>query len=195
MKENKEITGYAREIVTSLRIVLLTMLVCCGIYTLLIYGIGRAVTPYTAEGSLITDMQGKVIGSDLIAQKFTRPEYFWPRPSASDYNAGGTSGSNLSPTNPKLRERALEIIGIMGTTPDKPVPADLVTASGGGLDPHITLEAARYQVKRVAEARRLTEKEVLNIIEKQAVKTGAALTPEPLVNVLLLNIELDREAR
>lgn len=195
MKENKENTGFAREIVTSVRIALLTMLVCCGIYTLLIYGIGRAVTPYTAEGSLITDTHGKVIGSDLIAQKFTRPEYFWPRPSASDYNAGGTSGSNLSPTNPKLRERALEIIGIMGTTPDNPVPADLVTASGGGLDPHITLEATRYQAKRVAEARRLTEEEVLNIIEKQAVKTGSALTPEPLVNVLLLNIELDREAR
>lgn len=195
MKENNEITGYAREIVTSLRIVLLTMLVCCGFYTLLIYGIGQAVTPYTAEGSLITDTHGKVVGSELIAQKFTRPEYFWPRPSASDYNAGGTSGSNLSPTNPKLRERALDIIRIMGTTPDNPVPADLVTASGGGLDPHITLEAARYQARRVAGARRLTDEEVLNIIENQAVKTSVAFTPEPLVNVLLLNIELDRKAR
>jgi K+-transporting ATPase ATPase C chain len=195
MKEDKNNAGFAGEVLTSVRIVIFTMLVCCGLYTLLIYGIGRAFTPYTAEGSLIADAQGKVIGSELIAQKFTRPEYFWPRPSASDYNAAGTAGSNLSPTNPKLRERALEILGAMGATDGNPVPADLVTASGGGLDPHITLEAAKYQAKRVAEARGLAEKEVLNIIEKQAVKTRGAFTPEPLVNVLLLNMELDRGAR
>lgn len=193
MNDDKEKVGISGQLLTSVRVVIFTMAVCCGLYTLLIYGIGRAITPHTAEGSLITDAQGKVIGSELIAQKFTRPEYFWPRPSASDYNAAGTAGSNLSPTNPKLRERALEIIGTIGATPENPVPADLVTASGGGLDPNITLEAAAYQAKRVADARGLSEEEITGIIENHALKTGGMLTPEPLVNVLILNIELDKK--
>ena len=194
MKDNKEKMGALDQLVTSARVVIFTMLVCSGLYTLFVYAVGQAVTPYTAEGSLITDPRGKVIGSELIAQKFTKPEYLWPRPSASDYNAAGTAGSNLSPTNPKLRERALEIIGTMGTTADNPVPADLVTASGGGLDPHITLEAARYQAKRVAAARGLPEEEIQRLIENHALRTGGMLTPEPLVNVLLLNMELDKKA-
>ncbi len=195
MKEDKENIGIARQLVTSVRVVIFTMAVCCALYTLLIYAIGQALAPNTAEGSLVTDAQGKVVGSELIAQKFTRPEYFWPRPSAADYNAAGAAGSNLSPTNPKLRERALEIIGLEGTTADNPIPADLVTASGGGLDPHITIEAARYQAKRVAKARGLSEEEVMGIIENHALKTGGMLTPEPLVNVLLLNIELDKTVK
>lgn len=195
MNDSKEKAGISGQLLTSVRVVIFTMLVCCGLYTLLIYGIGQAITRHTAEGSLITDAQGKVVGSELIAQKFTRPEYFWPRPSASDYNAAGTAGSNLSPTNPKLRERALEIIGAIDATPENPVPADLVTASGGGLDPNITLEAARYQAKRVADARGLSEEEITGIIENHALKTGGMLTPEPLVNVLLLNIDLDRKAK
>lgn len=195
MNDNKEKGGIAGQLVTSVRVVVFTMLVCCGLYTLFVFAVGQAVTPHTAEGSLITDAQGKVIGSELIAQKFTRPEYFWPRPSASDYNAAGTAGSNLSPTNPKLRERALEIFGLEGAAEDNPIPADLVTASGGGLDPHITLEAARYQAKRVAKARGLSDEEVMGLIENHALKSGGLLTPEPLVNVLLLNIELDGIAR
>jgi len=195
MKGDKENIGIARQLVTSIRVVIFTMAVCCTLYTLLIFAIGQALTPHTAEGSLVTDAQGKVVGSELIAQKFTRPEYFWPRPSAVDYNAAGAGGSNLSPTNPKLRERALDIIGLEGTTADNPIPADLVTASGGGLDPHITLEAARYQAKRVAKARGLSEEEVMGIIENHALKTGRMLTPEPLVNVLLLNIELDKTVK
>ena len=195
MNDNKEKGGIASQLLTSVRVVVFTMLVCCGLYTLFVYAVGRALTPRTAEGSLVTDAQGKVIGSELIAQKFTRPEYFRPRPSASDYNAAGTAGSNLSPTNPRLRERALEIIGLEGARADNPIPADLVTASGGGLDPHITLEAARYQAKRVAKARGLSDEEVMGLIENHALKSGGMLTPEPLVNVLLLNIELDERAR
>ena len=195
MNDNKEKGGIASQLLTSVRVVVFTMLVCCGLYTLFVYAVGQALTPHTAEGSLVADAQGKVIGSELIAQKFTRPEYFRPRPSASDYNAAGTAGSNLSPTNPKLRERALEIIGLEGARADNPIPADLVTASGGGLDPHITLEAARYQAKRVAKARGLSDEEVMGLIENHALKSGGMLTPEPLVNVLLLNIELDERAR
>ena len=195
MNDNKEKGGISNQLVTSVRVVVFTMLVCCGLYTLFVYAVGQALTPHTAEGSLVADAQGKVIGSELIAQKFTRPEYFRPRPSASDYNAAGTAGSNLSPTNPRLRERALEIIGLEGARADNPIPADLVTASGGGLDPHITLEAARYQAKRVAKARGLSDEEVMGIVENHALKSGGMLTPEPLVNVLLLNIELDERAR
>jgi len=195
MNDNKEKSGISNQLVTSVRVVVFTMLVCCGLYTLFVYAVGQALTPHTAEGSLVADAQGKVIGSELIAQKFTKPEYFRPRPSASDYNAAGTAGSNLSPTNPRLRERALEIIGLEGARADNPIPADLVTASGGGLDPHITLEAARYQAKRVAKARGLSDEEVMGLIENHALKSGGMLTPEPLVNVLLLNIELDERAR
>lgn len=195
MKDNNESMGTAGQIIASVRVVVFTMLICSVLYTLLIYTIGRAVSPHTAEGSLIESADGRVVGSELIAQKFTRPEYFWPRPSASDYNAAGTAGSNLSPTNPKLRERALDIISAMGATADALIPADLVTASGGGLDPHITLEAARYQAPRVAKARGLPEDEVLGIIERHAVKTGGMLTPGPLVNVLLLNMDLDKAVK
>ena len=194
MKENRENGGIVSQLVISVRVVIFTMAVGCVLYTLLIFAVGQTLTPHTAEGSLVTDARGKVLGSELIAQKFSRRGYFWPRPSAVDYNASAAGGSNLSPTNPRLRERALEIIGLEGTTADNPIPADLVTASGGGLDPHITLEAARYQVKRVAKARGLPEEEVMGIIENHALKSGGMLTPEPLVNVLLLNIELDRTA-
>lgn len=191
MKETKENSGIAGQIITSVRIVIFTMAVCCVLYTLLIFAIGQTITPHTAEGSLITDARGKIIGSELIAQKFTRPGYFRPRPSAVDYNAAATGGSNLSPTNPELTERAQDIINAMGATVNNPIPAELVTASGSGLDPHITLKAARYQAERVAEARGLPIETIYSILDNHAVKTGGPLTPEPLVNVLLVNKQLD----
>lgn len=192
MKEN---VGLAGQLVTSVRIVIFTMAVCCVLYTLLIFAIGQTIIPHTAEGSLITDARGKIIGSELIAQKFTRPEYFRPRPSAVDYNAAATGGSNLSPTNPELTERAQDIINAMGATVNNPIPAELVTASGSGLDPHITLKAARYQAERVAKARGVPVETVISMLEKHAVKTGGPLTPEPLVNVLLVNKQLDETKR
>ncbi|MFI5324565.1 MAG: potassium-transporting ATPase subunit C, partial [Thermodesulfobacteriota bacterium] len=106
MKKDKENLGVARQLVTTIRVVIFTMAVCCVIYTILIYAIGLTFAPRKAEGSIIKNAQGKVVGSELIAQKFTRPEYLWPRPSAVDYNASAAGGSNLSPTNPKLRVRA-----------------------------------------------------------------------------------------
>ena len=192
MKEN---IGLAGQFITSVRIVIFTIAVCCVLYTLLIFAIGQTIVPQTAEGSLITDARGKIIGSELIAQKFTHPEYFWPRPSAVDYNAAATGGSNLSPTNPELTERARDIIDAMGSTADNPIPAELVTASGSGLDPHISLKAARYQAERVAKARGVPVETVTSILEKHAVKTGGPLTPEPLVNVLLVNKQLDETTR
>lgn len=195
MKENGENFVVAGQLVTSVRIVIFTMAVCCVLYTLLIFVIGQTLMPHTAEGSLITDARGKIIGSELIAQKFTRPEYFWPRPSAVNYNASATGGSNLSPANPELTTRAQEIIQAMNATKENPVPADLVTASGSGLDPHITLHAARYQAERVAKARGVPVETVIGILEKHAVKTGGPLTSEPLVNVLLVNKQFDETTR
>lgn len=168
------------------------MFFCCFLYTLAILGLGQVLTPYTANGSLIRNEQGKIIGSESLAQGFARPEYFWPRPSAVGYNASATGGSNLSPTNPKLRFQAKTIIIKMGATGKEKIPADLVTSSGSGMDPHITLQAAEYQAERVASTRGLPVNTVTGILTKYAKRPCGALTHEPLVNVFLVNLALDR---
>ena len=101
-----EKTGFISQTGTSIRIVFVTMVVCCLFYPLVILGLGQTLAPYSANGSLVRNDQGEIVGSELIAQGFSRPEYFWPRPSAVDYNAAAAGGSNLSPTNPELRDRA-----------------------------------------------------------------------------------------
>ncbi len=174
------------------RIALVTMTACCLLYPLVILGLGQTLTPYTANGSLVRNDQNEIVGSELLAQGFSRPEYFWPRPSAVDYNAGAAGGSNLSPTNPALRARAKAQMSRFGMAAGDPIPADLVTASGSGLDPQITLAAAKYQAARVAAARRLSFTTIIELLEKFAKRPGGALTPEPVVNVLLVNMELDR---
>jgi K+-transporting ATPase ATPase C chain len=132
----------------------------------------------------------------LIAQNFTRPEYFWPRPSACDYNASATAGSNLSPTNPKITDRAKEIIGRLQPGEGQLVPVDLVLASGGGMDPHITVVAAKFQVPRVATARQLSADQVEELVEQHTDSpTLAAFGGEPIVNVLELNLALDLLAK
>jgi potassium-transporting ATPase KdpC subunit len=186
-----EKADFLTQIVTSGRIVLASMAVCCLLYGLLILGIAQGLTPYTADGSLIRNAKGVVIGSRFIAQGFVRPEYFWPRPSAVDYNAAASGGNNWSPTNPKLRARAAAIIAKLGPGGGKAVPADLVTASGSGLDPQITLRAAEYLAGRIASARGLPIAKVMATLHKFAKRPGGPFTPEPLVNVLLVNIALD----
>lgn len=187
--------GAGAQAATSIRIIIFTVLVCCVLYTLIVYAIGQTLAPHSAEGSFVTNAEGKVVGSELIAQKFTRPEYFHPRPSASDYNAAGTAGSNLSPAGEKVRERTIGITDEWGATDANPLPADLATASGGGLDPHITLNAARYQAPGVAKARGIPVEEVLGLLDRHAVKTGGIFTPEPVVNVLHVNMALDEETK
>ena len=167
------------------------MVMCCLLYTLIILGVGQAITPHTANGSLIVNKNGEIVGSELIAQKFERPEYFWPRPSAVDYNASATGGSNLSPTNPKLIDRANEILSRMGRSDGETIPADLVTASGSGMDPNITLKAAEFQARRVAEARGVPLSTITGLLDKSAERPGGFLAPESLINVLRLNIALD----
>ena len=168
--------------------------ICVAGYTALILAFAQAVTPGTANASLVTDADGTVIGSRLIAQDFTSPGYVWPRPSAVDYDAAGAGGSNLSPANPALVERAEALIAAHGgATEDEPIPADLVAASGAGLDPHISLEGALFQAGRVAGARGVDREDVVAIIEQLAYRPGAFLTDSRIINVLELNMALDAE--
>jgi K+-transporting ATPase ATPase C chain len=177
--------------VASLRVVLLTLLICAAGYTLAILGVARAVTAGTASGSLVVAPDGRVIGSRLIAQDFTQPRYFWQRPSAVGYNGAGAGGSNKSPTSRDLTGRAREAVERFGASAEKPLPAELAAASGGGLDPHITARAAMYQAERVAAARGLARAQVEQIVGQHAFAPGGFLTPDRLVNVLELNLALD----
>lgn len=181
-------------ILPSIRLWLVTFFVCVVLYTALILGFAQGITPYSANGSILS-VGGKAVGSALIAQNFTSPRYFWPRPSAVDYNGMGAGGSNKSPTSPELTERAQEIIARYGATAGNPIPADLVAASGGGLDPHISLEGALYQADRVAAARGMTASEVKRLIEDKAVSAAGPFAPPRIVNVLELNLALDQLAQ
>jgi K+-transporting ATPase ATPase C chain len=180
-----------KDLLVSVRLVLLSLFACCILYTAAIVAFAQLFAPWKADGSMLTDGNGRILGSSLIAQKFTRPEYFWPRPSAVDYNATATGGSNLSPTNPKLAERARGTLDLHDLTGGRRVPADLVAASGSGMDPHISLAAARFQVPRVAAARGLVESEVERLVEGH---TLHVLGGDPLVNVLELNLAVDELA-
>jgi len=244
---------------TNLLLLGLTLAVCGVVYPLALWGVGQAVFPARANGSLLTvtapDGAGRVVGSALIAQRFTGDEYFWPRPSAADYNAAAAGGSNWGANNPKLRDRVAQQLGPIiryragstsaGTGPElrtpqqdveawlaarptthapatvaagfdawlqdpanrskvadlEPVPADMVTASGAGLDPHITLRNALsvYQLDRVAAKRTApggsaagVRDEIAELAKRRSFTPLSGLVGEPLVNVLELNAELDR---
>lgn len=183
-----------KSLIASIRLVIVTLLICVAGYTALILGFAQLVTPDTAEGSLIKDKNGNIIGSHLIAQSFTNAIYFWPRPSAVNYNAAGAGGSNKSPTSTNLTERAQQLIEQYGASVEKPLPANLAAASGGGLDPHITEHAALYQVERVAKARDIPQSQVETLVKKQAFAPCDALIPDRLVNVLELNLALAASA-
>ncbi len=181
---------------TAVMLLLLFTILTGVIYPLAVTGISRAVFPHQANGSIITK-DGKPVGSELIGQQFDDPKYFWGRPSATTpfpYNGGSSSGSNLGPNNPDLlkaveaRAQALRDADPANTAM---IPVDLVTASGSGLDPHISPAAAKYQAARVARNRGLDEAKVLALVAAYTEGRQFGIFGEPVVDVLRLNLALD----
>jgi len=183
-------------ILQSIRMLLFMTVLTGMAYPLLVTVIAQAVFPRQANGSLI-EKDGKVLGSSLIGQPFSDPKYFWSRASATSpmpYNGGSSSGSNQGPTNPALKEAVesrVKALRDAGGDPSKPVPVDLVTASGSGLDPHISPAAAEYQVARIAKARGLPESKVQEIVARHTEGRTFGFLGEPRVSVLELNLALD----
>jgi potassium-transporting ATPase KdpC subunit len=182
-------------------VLVIAMTVLTGlVYPLVVTGIAQVLFPRQANGSLIMQ-DGKVVGSSLIGQPFDEPKYFWGRPSATSpfpYNAAASSGSNLGPTNPALAEAVkgrIEALRAADPGNTAPVPVDLVTASGSGLDPHISPVAALYQVPRVARARGLSEDKIRGLVEQHIEGRQLGFLGEPRVNVLALNRALDGQSR
>ena len=184
-----------RETVNALMACVVTLVICSVAYPAAAWGLGWLLFPKQAAGSLI-ERDGKVIGSELIGQPFAADKYIHPRPSAAGangYDASAASGSNLGTKNPALRERIAKSAADLKATPDRPVPVDLVTASGSGLDPDISPEAAHYQEATVASARHVAVEKVRKLIDAHVETSGAILGAPPRVNVLRLNLALDDE--
>jgi K+-transporting ATPase ATPase C chain len=171
--------------------------VCCGLYPLIVFGISQALFHDKANGSLIVDPNGTVRGSRLLGQGFADPKYFHPRPSAAGngYDAASSGGSNLGPTSQKLNDAIKDRVAAYrkenGLSENDSVPADAVTASGSGLDPHISLRSAELQTPRVAKARGLSEEKVRELVQQNTDGRDLGFLGEPGVNVLNLNLALD----
>jgi len=176
---------------------LVLAIVCCGLYPLVVFGISQALFHDKANGSLILDTDGTVRGSKLLAQGFTADKYFHPRPSAAGtgYDAASSGGSNLGPTSQKLNDLIKDRVDGYrkenGLNADESVPADAVTASGSGLDPHISLRNAELQTPRVAKARTVSEEKLRELIKQNTDARDLGLVGDPGVNVLSLNRALD----
>jgi potassium-transporting ATPase KdpC subunit len=183
------------------RAVLVTLIlavVCCGVYPLLVFGLGQVLFHDQANGSLLADANGTVRGSRLLGQQFTADKYFHSRPSSAGngYDASNSGGSNLGPTSQKLRDSIAQNVADYrtqnGLATNAPVPADAVTGSGSGLDPHISPENAELQVPRVAKARGLSPEAVRQLIRQNTEGPDWGVLGEPGVNVLTLNLALDQ---
>ena len=176
---------------------LVIAVVCCGLYPVIVWGIAQTAFKDKANGSLIKDSNGIIIGSSLLGQNFAAEKYFHPRPSAAGagYDAASSSGSNLGPTSQKLNDTLKERIAayrtLNGLNDTDPVPADAVSASGSGLDPHISLRNAELQTARVAKARNLTADKVAEIIRANTDQADFGILGEAGVNVVKLNVALD----
>ena len=177
---------------------LLLTLVCCGLYPLAVWGLAQLAFPHQANGSLITSPDGTVRGSELLGQNFTAAKYFHPRPSAAGngYDAASSGGSNLGPTSQKLNDAIKERIAAYragnGLKDTDAIPADAITASASGLDPHISLRNAELQLARVAKARNLSVDQVRGLVQQHTDAANLGILGEPGVNVLKLNLALDQ---
>lgn len=180
---------------TAILMTLVTTVLLGLIYPLVVTGLAQVIFPHQANGSLIKNERGEVVGSELIGQPFAAPGYFYSRPSAAGngYDAAASSGSNLGPTSQKLIDRVkTDVEKYQAENPGKLIPIDLVTTSASGLDPHITPANAEFQTPRVAKERNLSEAQVKEIVAKYTEGRQLGLLGEPRVNVLLLNLELDK---
>lgn len=175
---------------------IVTMVLFGGVYHVGLWAVGQVAFPVQAQGSLIRRDDGSFIGSSLIAQAFARSEYFHPRPSAVDYNAASTGGSNFGPSNPEhlelVKERLTEVMAAE-SAPASDVPSEMITASGGGLDPHIPPAAAHLQAGRVAAARGIDPNRIRALIDAHTEPPTFGFLGRARVNVLELNLALDRE--
>ncbi len=180
----------------NVRIALVLLLICGVVYPLGMTGISKLMMPAKAEGSLITNEDGKVVGSELIGQTFKDPKYFSGRVSSIEYNAAGSGSGNYAPSNEEMIERTKkDIESFLKANPDvkkSDIPADLLTNSGSGLDPHISPMAAKIQVPRIAELRGIDENVLYTLIKEHTEGRQWGVFGEPRVNVLNLNMELDR---
>jgi potassium-transporting ATPase KdpC subunit len=181
-----------KNLVTAILMTIATTVLLGIIYPLVVTGIAQVLFPKKANGQLI-EANGKVIGSRIIAQAFTGPGYFHPRPSAVNYDPTGSNGSQLGPTNQKLIDRVKgDTATLRAENPGAPVPIDLVTASASGLDPEITPAAAAFQISRVARARGIKEDQLRELVSKHTEDRQWRILGEARVNVLELNLELDK---
>jgi potassium-transporting ATPase KdpC subunit len=189
--------GWMRELGPALRVALVTLVLTGLAYPLLMTGLAQVLFPRAAGGSLATDGTGRVVGSELLAQGFTGPAYFHPRPSAAGekgYDPLASGGSNLGPTSKKLRDQAaagLEALLRENPEASGPPPVELVTASGSGLDPHLSPAGALWQVPRVARARGVSVERVRALVEELTEGRDLGVLGEPRVNVLALDLALD----
>jgi potassium-transporting ATPase KdpC subunit len=183
----------------ALRVTVVTLVLTGLIYPFVMTGLAQALFPWRANGSLITDEKGQVVGSELIAQGFSNPAYFQPRPSAAGekgYDATSSGGSNLGPTSKTLQGRInddLKRLKAENPEAGAPVPAELVTTSASGLDPHLSPEGMLWQVPRVAKARGVAPDRIKAVVDANIEGRTFGILGEPRVNVLLVNLAIDRQ--
>jgi K+-transporting ATPase ATPase C chain len=188
-----------KTVIIAVRTTIVTLVLTGLVYPFLMTGLAQVIFPWRANGSLVTDEKGQVVGSESIAQGFTNPAYFQPRPSAAGekgYDGTASSGSNLGPTSKKLQDRINDDLKrLKAENPEATglVPAELVTTSASGLDPHLSPKAMLWQVPRVAKARGVTAERVKAVVDSNVEGRTFGILGEPRVNVLMVNLALDRQ--
>lgn len=186
--------SYASLLRASIGLTIVSLGLCGFLYSATVTGLVQLLFPAQANGSLIK-LDGKILGSSLVAQPFTDPKYFQPRPSAANYDPMAMAGSNMARTNPELTkiiEQRIADIEARDHIEGRQIPSDLVTASGSGIDPEISLKSAMIQVQRVAEARHLSDQQVIELIQEYTLKPTFGVLGQERINVLELNLALDQ---